>query len=29
MSDLKRSRPQFTTEQKVALLQRHLVDEEY
>ena len=28
MSDSKRSRRQFTTEQKVALLQRHLVDKE-
>src|SRR5215471_6788241 len=28
MSDPKRSRRQFTTEQKVALLQRHLVDKE-
>jgi transposase-like protein len=28
MSDSKRSRRQFTTEQEVALLQRHLVDKE-
>jgi transposase len=28
MSDSKRSRRQFTNEQKVALLQRHLVDKE-
>jgi hypothetical protein len=28
MSDSKRSRRQFTAEQKVALLQRHLVDKE-
>jgi len=28
MSDSKRSRRQFTTEQKVALLQRHVVDKE-
>lgn len=28
MSDSKRSRTPFTAEQKVALLQRHLVDKE-